>query len=656
MAIERHVLGMIAYNDSTGRGSVFINSNSAIQYMVRPLMYPRDDYENLTGYISSFEEEIDFRDQQYLDDERRIENFLEWINDWLMMFVYRENEGLEYAKAKRICLVPKPSSVTENSQFCAIPVFSPAEDEITKEWSDAKRFQLWRDYSTLDDFKENIRRKQSVGSIYGYDLDEFRPSFVIWRDAEGKLFAIGGFTDIEYNDLGGIMIEGDDIVKIDMNEYLNYIVYDMNANPTIIFIPISIYEEIENRIVRDLENRSQAAGDIWPAGLAGIREIHEENGKVLWEIDTSVKNDELVINAMDYYSQKNDLYYSRKDLVNVHTAIKCSNLVILSGLSGTGKSKLVEMYAKSLGVCQSSSPDKNRLLIIPVRPSWNDDADLLGYVDLVHMEYRVSDTGFVDLLVSAQKEENRDKLYIVCFDEMNLARVEHYFSQFLSILERPARERELQLYDSQYAGRLGNAGTYPSRIKVGENVRFVGTVNIDETTYHFSDKVLDRADVIQLNVLNYAEEWNAKSYVELPEIVWSGEDYAGLVREAPEDDRYTMQLHSLLWDIHQLMQSASSKHGIGPRIVKAIGKYIVNLPMGEIDGFDRRLALDYQIVQRVLTKVRGPESQLGDIVKRQSESNFCKIFEKYDDLSDFENCKKVLEQKEKELEVYGYCI
>lgn len=69
-----------------------------------------------------------------------------------------------------------------------------------------------------------------------------------------------------------------------------------------------------------------------------------------------------------------------------------------------------------------------------------------------------------------------------------------------------------------------------------------------------------------------------------------------------------------------------------------------------------KIALDYQIVQRVLTKVRGPESQLGYILKRESDNNFYKIFEEYSELSEFENCIKVIEQKQKELEAYGYCI
>lgn len=675
---ERQIIGMLADKDDINgkdkdKDSIFINRSSAIQYVVKSLMFPKEDAELFTGYMSSFEDELDFEDDEYLDNAERIDRFKSWINDWLFVFSYKVNGDGEYKKIKKVSLVPAPSSVSKNSEFYSIPVFSAADDEIIQRWSDTKRYQLWRDYNSLKDFKENIRTKKPVGSLYGYDLDEFKPSFVIWRDTDGKLFAIGGITDIGYNSLRGVILEGTDIAKIDISEYLNFVVYDINTNPTVAFLPVSLYKDIEDRILKDAEEHNVNESSIelteeiiestvekndmvnsFEEEVTDVREIVEHSNIVLQEIDASEKSDELIIKAMDYHSQKNNLFYSMKDLVNVHTAIKCSNLVILSGLSGTGKSKLVEMYAKALGINQSNNPDEKRLLIIPVRPSWNDDADLLGYLDLVHMVYRASDTGFVDLLVNAQKDANKNKIYIVCFDEMNLARVEHYFSQFLSILEREPNQRELQLYDDQYTGRLYNSKDYPSRIKIGDNIRFIGTVNVDESTYHFSDKVLDRANVIQLNVLNYADEWKTKPYANLSSINWTKDDYNKLIRKNSENN--SKMLHQLLWDIHQLMQSASAKYGVGPRIVKAIENYIYNLPQKEIDGFNEKIALDYQIVQRVLTKVRGPESQLGYILKRESDNNFYKIFEEYSELSEFENCIKVIEQKQKELEAYGYCI
>lgn len=90
--------------------------------------------------------------------------------------------------------------------------------------------------------------------------------------------------------------------------------------------------------------------------------------------------------------------------------------------------------------------------------------------------------------------------------------------------------------------------------------------------------------------------------------------------------------------------------------MKSIEIYMNNLPQETVDNYDHRTALDYQVVQRVLTKVRGPESQLGVILDRNSANNFERIFDQYQDLSDFEKCRKIIIQKQKELKAYGYCI
>ena len=159
----------------------------------------------------------------------------------------------------------------------------------------------------------------------------------------------------------------------------------------------------------------------------------------------------------------------------------------------------MQCYAKALGLVDDA------FHMIPVRPNWNDDSDLIGFVDSMHMVYRPSDAGFINILMEACQERNENKLYIICFDEMNLARVEHYFSQFLSILEMPEKSRILRLYASEYESRLYNSDKYKSTIKIGNNIRFIGTVNIDESTFHFSDKVLDRANVINLDIIPYTE-------------------------------------------------------------------------------------------------------------------------------------------------------
>ena len=142
-------------------------------------------------------------------------------------------------------------------------------------------------------------------------------------------------------------------------------------------------------------------------------------------------------------------------------------------------------------------------VVIPVRPDWVDNRGLLGYLNPLTNEY--STTPFLNLLLRAREEENRAKAadekphpFFVILDEMNLARVEHYFSDFLSALESgeaiPLHEDEaVDSGESQSGPRV------PRKLKVPGNVLFTGTVNVDETTYMFSPKVLDRAFTIEFD-------------------------------------------------------------------------------------------------------------------------------------------------------------
>lgn len=665
---DRQYIGILASDEEVdGRNNVFINKGSYIQYRVKSLLLPQESANFASGFISSFEDDLEINDDEYSTEEERVENFKNAVKDQLFIYSYKVNDaGHANLSARKTNMVKKPLKFSDETFFYAIPVFCSKNNDLLCEWEEEKSWRLFREYNDKQEFIEYLRNKKSVGSTYGYYTDAFVPSFVIWMDNDGSMYAIGHIIDNRENTKGGLIFECDKIVEVDINKYNEYWVYQQSLNPTVMYIPEEIYAQIEDLVLKTIavDNVSEIEDEVekkdveYGTNQEEVPDFIETETKQkveeLIEIDTSQKTDELIIQSMDYHSQKRNLFYNKKDFVNIHTALKCNSLVILSGLSGTGKSAIVDIYARALGINNTTSPDESRMLFIPVRPSWNDDSDLLGYVDLVHMVYRASDSGFVDFLVRAQKEENKDKLFIVCFDEMNLARVEHYFSQFLSLLERPTNQRQLQLYDKQYSGRLYNSAEYPYQIKIGDNVKFVGTVNIDESTYHFSDKVLDRANVIQLDVLNYSTMWEKTKYGSLVNINWSMDDYKALIVTNSDDNM--QRVHQLLWDIHTLLHEASSKYGVGPRIVKSIDMYLWNLPKTNIGDFSFDDGIDLQIAQRVLTKVRGPENQLGDILNSTSEKNIIQIFDAYKELSDFNVCREIVKQKQKELESYGYCI
>ncbi len=660
----RQYIGVLESKGPDGRDSVFMNKGSYIQYRVKQLLLPQESTDFVSGYINSFEDDYEINDDEYSTDESRILNFKAAVKDKLFVYSYKINEnGYANMMSRKTNLVSRPSKYEEGMYFYAVPVFCSKNNTGLCDWESEKSWKLFREYTGKEEFLEYLKNKKSVGSTYGYYTDAFTPSFVIWMEEDGTMYAIGHILDSRQNTQGGIIFESDNIVCVDVSQYNEYWVYQMSLNPTLMYIPEKIYTNIEELLLKVSSEEKREIEDNETNTLQTVVEKIDKDSSEIFaiddkeniiEINTGEKTDELIIQLMDYHSQKRGLFYNVKDFVNIHTALKCNSLVILSGLSGTGKSAIVDIYARALGINNTTNPDENRLLFIPVRPSWNDDSDLLGYVDLVHMVYRASDSGFVDFLVRAQKEENKDKIFMVCFDEMNLARVEHYFSQFLSLLERPTNQRELQLYDKQYSGRLYNSAEYPYRIKIGDNVKFIGTVNIDESTYHFSDKVLDRANIIQLDVLNYSNSWEKKKYGSSVNVNWSMNDYNSLTVIGSDEDM--TRVHQLLWDIHMMLHSVNSKYGIGPRIVKNIDLYLWNLPKSNIGGFSKDTGIDLQIAQRVLTKVRGPENQLGEILDERNNNNIYHIFDKYNDLSEFKLCREIVIQKQRELESYGYCI
>ncbi|AHL23315.1 McrB family protein [Thermococcus nautili] len=180
-----------------------------------------------------------------------------------------------------------------------------------------------------------------------------------------------------------------------------------------------------------------------------------------------------------------------------YTALKTKGFVILSGLTGTGKTKIAQELAQLI------DPTKENLLFLPVRPDWRDSKALLGYYNPLTGEYQR--TQLLDFILKAIEDydKNRENAmpYFVILDEMNLAHVEYYFADFLSVLESGRDEngftREpIPLHEVE---KVEKEGEIPRELKLPPNLYIIGTVNMDETTYSFSPKVLDRAFVVEFH-------------------------------------------------------------------------------------------------------------------------------------------------------------
>ena len=165
-------------------------------------------------------------------------------------------------------------------------------------------------------------------------------------------------------------------------------------------------------------------------------------------------------------------------LRSYYIALKTKPFAILSGVSGTGKTRLAELFAEAM-----TGHNVGQFRLLPVRPDWNDSAALFGYHNLLANRY-VS-TPFLEIARRAALPENRQRAFFVCLDEMNLARVEHYLADYLSALE--SRGRRIPLHED-----------VPDLV-LPPNLFVTGTVNVDETTHGFSRKVLDRANTLDFD-------------------------------------------------------------------------------------------------------------------------------------------------------------
>lgn len=345
------------------------------------------------------------------------------------------------------------------------------------------------------------------------------------------------------------------------------------------------------------------------------------------------------------------LLYNEKDLINFHVSMKSSRLVILAGMSGTGKSRLVRLYGEALGL----PPEQVR--IIPVRPSWMDDSDILGCLDMRNMVYRPADTGLADLLREAAADP--DKLYIICFDEMNLARAEHYFAQFISVLENDAGDQTIRLYNPAMEQRVYNHSEYPAEIPVKGNVLFAGTINVDESTYHFSDKILDRANVITLHQGKfrdlkrlYAEKPGSGKNEEISAVQYDSfrDHHAGIAMSDKELE--------FLDELNGAIKESGLAAGIGFRVAAQMDRYLSGIPTGL--PFTRADGIDCQTVQRILTKLRGSTEQLAGIISVEENGALAGtaagILDRYSGLSSFDWARTVLLKKARELKAYDYTI
>lgn len=306
-------------------------------------------------------------------------------------------------------------------------------------------------------------------------------------------------------------------------------------------------------------------------------------------------------NVLDYVAAS-PYIFDPNTITNYHLSVLTNPFVILTGLSGTGKTKLTRLYADAVYGIQQGR-DNPYYAIVAVKPEWTDGRGLLGYYNPLTRSYEA--TPFLRFLLKAAADPAH--WCFLCLDEMNLARVEYYFADFLSAMEskeaitlhghegcvaaQPGEDVALylDLGDAQARGFEVDGTLYvPPALHIPPNLIVSGTVNVDETTHAFSDKVLDRANSIEFNHTDL--DSFADRYVErFPE-------RADLVREVVP----------LLREVYALLEPSYLHFGYRT-LEEVLGYLWQNVILGEEVRRSSAEVLDNQLMQKVLPKLRGDE-------------------------------------------------
>lgn len=267
----------------------------------------------------------------------------------------------------------------------------------------------------------------------------------------------------------------------------------------------------------------------------------------------------------------NGFVFSEEQIRLLHAALHAMDgkrFVLLAGLSGTGKTSMAKAYAHAYCASLGLNPAP-RYLQVAVWPDWTDPSGLLGFVNPLSEPPSFQGTPALSfLLQAAQDPENP---YFLCLDEMNLARVEHYFAPFLSAMEGNAGELAI------HAGG-DTVDEVPAKLAWPRNLFIIGTVNMDETTHPFSDKVLDRAFTFEF--------WEV--------------DLDGWLRKAEQrlDQAVLSHIMPVLRDLYAALRPA--RRHFGYRSCEEVAGFCC-----ASDGLPISVTLDNAVLAKILPKIRG---------------------------------------------------
>lgn len=358
----------------------------------------------------------------------------------------------------------------------------------------------------------------------------------------------------------------------------------------------------ENSYIFNKDSPSYGKNGYFSASLRKYKEF-------LLSLNSNPKASSLSYSSFQTDLHRSELIYSNLTTSRFVASLLTKPFVILTGLSGSGKTKLAQAFVQ--WICSEESQYR----IIPVGADWTNREPLLGYPNaLDNSSYVKPENGVLDLILEAAK--NPGLPYFLVLDEMNLSHVERYFADFLSAMES---EEPVPLHSSDEINEV------PKEIKIPKNLFIIGTVNIDETTHMFSPKVLDRANTIEFRISQEEMESFLESFkpLNMDALIKGGIGMAESFIEDAADLEIDLEIKSEVENELLNFFDELSKTGteFGYRTAGEILRLLTKLKLldPEFNPDHINMYMDFAIMQKLLPKLHGSRRKLSRSLEKLAE-------------------------------------
>lgn len=396
-----------------------------------------------------------------------------------------------------------------------------------------------------------------------------------------------------------------------------------SVNPTCMHLAKCIQEKTSRPVIESEDKPGQMK--YWPILFQGREAKKDEPGTWVWRLRSELYDALTEVNILRFLPKGGEEEMKTKDILekikeyiaakgftykdnlveNFYLSLKSKPFVILAGTSGTGKTKLVKLFAEAIGA---------NYKLVSVRPDWSDSSDLFGHVNLKN---EFVPGAIIDYVKRAELDSGNP--YFLCLDEMNLARVEYYLSDFLSIIETRHRSGNGIVTDEIILDKV--AEKKYGKVILPDNLYVIGTVNMDETTFPFSKKVLDRANTIEFSYVDLVPDFE-EEHDSIDPVSQKNDflvtEYITLKTDIDGKDReLIVKVCEELQDINMILQKANAH--VGYRVRDEIVFYMLNNNNAELLNYEE--AFDFEIMQKILPRIQGSSGAVKEML--------CELFKKF---------------------------